>query len=51
LAHDGLNFGIQEIVETEFSLRTEFVKVQGGKHGGDWTWRITGTQKVIKVAV
>ena len=42
LAHDGVNFGIQDIVERSFVLRTEFVKQPGGNHGGDWTWRISG---------
>nr|CAB3263899.1 mannosyl-oligosaccharide glucosidase-like [Phallusia mammillata] len=42
LAHDGGRFGIQDIVERDFVLRTEFVKRDGGDNGGDWTWRITG---------
>ncbi|XP_039263066.2 mannosyl-oligosaccharide glucosidase-like [Styela clava] len=41
IAHDGLNFGIQDIVEKNFNLRTEFVKKPGGNHGGDWTWRVS----------
>nr|XP_009858246.1 mannosyl-oligosaccharide glucosidase-like [Ciona intestinalis] len=44
LAHDGVNFGIQDVVEQGYSLRTSFVKVPGGRHGGEWTWRVTGTQ-------
>ncbi|CAI9611293.1 unnamed protein product [Staurois parvus] len=43
LMHDGVNFGVQEIKDKGFSLRTEFVKSPGGNHGGDWSWRITGT--------
>uniref|UniRef100_A0A8D0CAD0 Mannosyl-oligosaccharide glucosidase n=1 Tax=Salvator merianae TaxID=96440 RepID=A0A8D0CAD0_SALMN len=41
LLHDGLNFGVQEILDSGLRLQTEFVKRQGGNHGGDWTWRIT----------
>ncbi|XP_078485384.1 mannosyl-oligosaccharide glucosidase-like [Ciona intestinalis] len=44
VAHDGANFGIQDVVEQGYNLRTSFVKVPGGRHGGDWTWRVTGTQ-------
>ncbi|XP_069833166.1 mannosyl-oligosaccharide glucosidase [Dendropsophus ebraccatus] len=43
LMHDGVNFGVQEIKDKGFSLRTEFVKRPGGSHGGDWSWRIVGT--------
>ncbi|KAL4640485.1 mannosyl-oligosaccharide glucosidase-like [Arapaima gigas] len=45
LMHDGLNFGIQEIRDSDFILTTEFVKRVGGEHGGDWTWRITAKQQ------
>lgn len=41
--HDGRNFGIQEIEDNGFVLRTEFVKRAGGQHGGDWTARIVAT--------
>ncbi|XP_017316328.1 mannosyl-oligosaccharide glucosidase [Ictalurus punctatus] len=44
LMHDGVNFGMQQIRDTEFTLTTTFVKRLGGEHGGDWTWRITGRQ-------
>ncbi|MCI4394790.1 hypothetical protein PGIGA_G00172780 [Pangasianodon gigas] len=44
LMHDGVNFGMQQIQDTEFTLTTTFVKRMGGDHGGDWTWRITGKQ-------
>uniref|UniRef100_H2ZJN7 Mannosyl-oligosaccharide glucosidase n=1 Tax=Ciona savignyi TaxID=51511 RepID=H2ZJN7_CIOSA len=43
-AHDGENFGIQDMVEQGYIIRTSFVKKSGGLHGGDWTWRVTGTQ-------
>ncbi|XP_068129656.1 mannosyl-oligosaccharide glucosidase [Hyperolius riggenbachi] len=43
LLHDGVSFGIQEIGDKGFTLMTEFVKRPGGQHGGDWSWRITGT--------
>ncbi|XP_070540906.1 mannosyl-oligosaccharide glucosidase-like [Ptychodera flava] len=42
LRHDGINFGVQEIVDKNFTLMTEFVKRPGGSHGGDWTVRISG---------
>lgn len=48
LIHDGVNFGMQQIRDTDFTLTTTFVKRMGGKHGGDWTWRITGKQSVCK---
>ncbi|KAF7686967.1 mannosyl-oligosaccharide glucosidase [Silurus meridionalis] len=44
LMHDGINFGTQHIQDTDFTLTTTFVKRMGGKHGGDWTWRIGGKQ-------
>ncbi|XP_014661559.1 PREDICTED: mannosyl-oligosaccharide glucosidase-like [Priapulus caudatus] len=40
LAHDGVNFGVQEIVDEDYILKTSFVKRTGGSHGGDWTARI-----------
>lgn len=46
LMHDGINFGVQEIRDNDFTLTTEFVKRLGGDHGGDWTWRITAKQHV-----
>lgn len=39
--HDGRNFGIQEIDDGSYRLTTSFVKRPGGKHGGDWTARVT----------
>ena len=39
-AHDGVNFGVQEIHDHHYSIVTEFVKRAGGSHGGDWTTRI-----------
>ena len=47
LAHDGVNFGIQEIEENDFVLKTEFVKRLGGDNGGDWTARFTLNPKVM----
>ncbi|KAL2912528.1 Processing alpha glucosidase I [Polyrhizophydium stewartii] len=43
--HDGRSFGTQEIRDraNNVTIRTEFVKVGGGEHGGDWAVRITGT--------
>lgn len=51
LAHDGINFGMQQIQDNDFILSTTFVKRMGGEHGGDWTWRITGKQHVSSAAV
>ncbi|CAG2190003.1 MOGS [Mytilus edulis] len=45
LKHDGVNFGIQELEERTYKIRTEFVKRLGGQHGGDWTARISVTPK------
>ncbi|XP_071121774.1 mannosyl-oligosaccharide glucosidase-like [Mytilus edulis] len=39
--HDGMNFGIQEIYEKNFNLTTSFVKRSGGRHGGDWSARVS----------
>ncbi|KAL8206431.1 UNVERIFIED_CONTAM: hypothetical protein K2H54_003001 [Gekko kuhli] len=41
LRHDGLHFGAQEIRDAGLRLQTEFVKRPGGRHGGDWSWRVT----------
>ncbi|KAM9378099.1 mannosyl-oligosaccharide glucosidase [Phaethornis superciliosus] len=41
LMHDGENFGVQEIRDGKLVLKTEFVKRDGGEHGGDWSWRIS----------
>ena len=48
LKHDGVNFGVQEIQENDFIIKTEFVKQPGGSHGGDWTARFSAvpTNKV-----
>lgn len=45
-SHDGVNFGIQRIVESDYELKTEFAKMPGGEHGGDWTWRISAVPNV-----
>ncbi|XP_030378998.1 mannosyl-oligosaccharide glucosidase GCS1 [Scaptodrosophila lebanonensis] len=40
--HDGRSFGVQEIQDLPFVLKTSFVKYPGGKQfGGDWTARIS----------
>ena len=44
LYHDGKSFGVQEIVDDDFELRTEFLKQPGGSYGGDWTVRVKGRQ-------
>lgn len=46
LKHDGINFGVQEIVEDQYTIRTEFVKRPGGDYGGDWTTRVKLIPKV-----
>ena len=46
IRHDGINFGMQEIVDHGYVLNADFVKRGGGDHGGDWTARITG--KVVE---
>ncbi|XP_052773711.1 mannosyl-oligosaccharide glucosidase-like [Mya arenaria] len=43
LKHDGVNFGVQEIVDSDFMLTTSFIKRAGGDHGGDWSANITAT--------
>lgn len=45
LKHDGVNFGTQEIVEKDFTLKTQFIKRPGGENGGDWSARINGKTK------
>lgn len=43
IAHDGRNFGTHDIfesVENSFSIRTSWVKRNGGRDGGDWTARV-----------
>ncbi|CAH1785069.1 unnamed protein product [Owenia fusiformis] len=52
LAHDGVNFGSQEIVDHRYIMMTDFVKRQGGSHGGDWTARfslrpVPGQEKTV----
>jgi len=38
--HDGVNFGVQTILDKAVNLTTSFVKQSGGVNGGDWTNRI-----------
>ncbi|KAL1921265.1 uncharacterized protein VTP21DRAFT_10981 [Calcarisporiella thermophila] len=42
--HDGRSFGMQKISDHPLGLelKTEFVKIPGGNHGGSWGARITG---------
>ncbi|RIB03101.1 Glycoside Hydrolase Family 63 protein [Gigaspora rosea] len=42
--HDGRDFALQTITDAENNviLTTEFLKVSGGGHGGDWAVRISG---------
>lgn len=44
--HDGKNFGIQQLQERTYTIKTEFLKRSGGDHGGDWSARIHFTPKV-----
>lgn len=39
--HDGVNFGVQSLVDRGLNITTSFIKQPGGNHGGDWTNRIT----------
>jgi mannosyl-oligosaccharide glucosidase len=42
IAHDGRNFGTHDVYESvlnSYSIRTTWVKRNGGKDGGDWTVR------------
>jgi len=41
IAHDGISFGVQEIVDTYFTVTTDFVKRPGGNHGGEWSARFS----------
>ena len=45
-SHDAVNFGVQEIYDSYYTLTTSFVKRPGGNHGGDWTARIVVTPRV-----
>ena len=47
IKHDGVNFGVQNINDQGYSLKTQFVKIDGGENGGDWSWRVSATTKVI----
>ncbi|XP_071090232.1 mannosyl-oligosaccharide glucosidase-like [Haliotis cracherodii] len=40
MLHDGVNFGSQDIHDSTYMLRTQFVKRPGGQHGGDWSARV-----------
>ncbi|XP_071479946.1 mannosyl-oligosaccharide glucosidase-like [Diadema antillarum] len=41
LEHDGVNFGIQEIIDGPLQIKTAFAKRGGGKNGGDWSASIS----------
>uniref|UniRef100_A0A131Y4M3 Mannosyl-oligosaccharide glucosidase n=1 Tax=Ixodes ricinus TaxID=34613 RepID=A0A131Y4M3_IXORI len=45
--HDGVNFGVQRIVDEEYLIETSFVKRAGGRNGGDWTARIAVKPKEV----
>jgi len=47
IEHDGVNFGVQEIFDTNIKLTTSFVKREGGRNGGDWTSKITVEPTVL----
>ena len=38
--HDGVNFGIQTIIDRSVNITTSFIKTPGGQFGGDWSNRI-----------
>ncbi|KAI8977921.1 glycoside hydrolase [Pilobolus umbonatus] len=43
--HDGREYASQEINDkpSNMKIATEFIKISGGSHGGDWGVRISGT--------
>lgn len=41
LEHDGVNFGIQDIIDGPIEMKTAFAKKEGGEHGGDWSASIS----------
>ena len=45
-AHDGRNFGLQEIIDKFYTISTDFVKRPGGNHGGDWSARVAVKPRV-----
>jgi len=45
-AHDGVNFGIHEVLDQYYGLSMNFVKRPGGDHGGDWSSNIRVTSRV-----
>ena len=47
-AHDGVNFGVQEIVDHYYTVSTDFVKRPGGTHGGDWSARFRVQPRVSR---
>lgn len=47
IRHDGVNFGVQRIVDGEYLIETSFVKRAGGHNGGDWTARIAVRPKGV----
>ncbi len=40
-AHDGVNFGVQEVMDKFYTVSTDFVKRPGGQHGGDWSAKVS----------
>ena len=44
--HDGINFGVQEMLDNYYTVSTDFVKRPGGNHGGDWSARIKVNPRV-----
>lgn len=49
IEHDGVNFGVQEIIDHNMKFTTSFVKAHQGKKGGDWTSRIQVEPLVNKI--
>ncbi len=50
-AHDGRNFGLQQLTDKYFTISTDFVKRPGGNHGGDWSARVKVTPRVCNIHV
>lgn len=49
--HDGVNFGVQRIVDDEYVIETRFLKRPGGHNGGDWTARIAVKARVCGITL
>lgn len=44
--HNGVDFGVHDVRDDGYSIVTEFVKRNGGRHGGDWSAKIKARTQV-----